>query len=84
MDDGAETKYHVAPDGQVLSVAVGTSGQLLANGEPLTPSVADRLRLEMPWLAGIVTFYENNQAAGRGLEGSPEDGVSLLEPPAGD
>lgn len=83
MEDGAETKYHFTPDGKVLSVAVGKSGQLLANGERLTPSVADRLRVEMPFLAQMVTFYENNQAAGRGLEGGPGDGVTMLEPPRG-
>lgn len=81
MEEGAETKYHFTPDGKVLSVAVGKSGQILANGERLTPSVADRLRIEMPFLAGMVTFYENNQAAGLGLDGGPEDGVTLLEPP---
>ncbi|MGH3802692.1 MAG: hypothetical protein ACRDTD_21720 [Pseudonocardiaceae bacterium] len=83
MEDGAETKYHFIPDGKVLSVAVGRSGQILANGERLTPSVGDRLRVEMPFLAQMVTFYENNQAAGRGLGGGPEDGVSMLQPPSG-
>ncbi|MEU2856676.1 hypothetical protein [Streptomyces syringium] len=78
MEDGAETKYHFTPDGKVLSVAVGRSGQVLANGERLTPSVAERLRREMPFLAPMVTFYENNQAAGRGLEGAPGDGVFPL------
>ncbi|MEU9113587.1 hypothetical protein AB0D04_17830 [Streptomyces sp. NPDC048483] len=28
MEDGAETKYHFTPDGKVLSVAVGRSGQI--------------------------------------------------------
>ncbi|WP_413804717.1 hypothetical protein [Streptomyces sp. OE57] len=37
----------------------------------------------MPLLAGMVTFYENNQLAGRGLEGAPEDGVTSLAPPPG-
>lgn len=81
MEEGAETKYHFTPDGKVLSVAVGKSGQILANGQRLTPSFAEQLHREMPFLAGMVTFYENNQAAGRGLEGGPEDGVTLLEPP---
>ncbi|MEU5090388.1 hypothetical protein [Streptomyces sp. NPDC021356] len=65
-----------------LSVAVGKSGQVLANGERLTPSVAERLRTEMPLLAGMVAFYENNQLAGRGLDGAPEDGVMPLLPPS--
>ncbi|MEU2517125.1 hypothetical protein [Streptomyces syringium] len=78
MEDGAERKYHFTPDGRVLSVAVGRSGQVLANGERLTPSVAERLRREMPFLAPTVTFYENNQAAGCGLEGAPGDGVIPL------
>lgn len=78
MEDGAETKYHFGPDGKVLSVAVGRSGQVLANGMRLTPSVAERLRTEMPLLAQMVTFYENNQLAGRGLDGAPEDGVMPL------
>ncbi|UKZ02701.1 hypothetical protein BOQ63_000780 (plasmid) [Streptomyces viridifaciens] len=56
MDDDAETKYHFAPDGEVLSVAVGKSAQVLANGERLTPSVAERLRRELPLLAHMVTF----------------------------
>lgn len=81
MEEGAETKYHFTPDGKVLSVAVGKSGQILANGERLTPSFAEQLRREMPFLAGMVAFYENNQAAGRGLEGAPEDDVTVLEPP---
>lgn len=81
MEEGAETKYHFTPDGKVLSVAVGKSGQVLANGQRLTPSFAEHLRREMPFLAQMVTFYENNQAAGRGLEGGPEDGVTALEPP---
>jgi hypothetical protein len=83
MESGAETKYHFTPDGKVLSTAVGRSGQILVNGERLTPSVAERLRGEMPFLARMVTFYENNQAAGRGLEGGPEDGVTMLDPPSG-
>ncbi|MFJ9597983.1 hypothetical protein ACIRS3_35210 [Streptomyces virginiae] len=62
-------------------MAVGRSGQLLANGERLTPSFAERLRVEMPFLAQRVTFYENNQAAGRGLDGGPEDEVAILPPP---
>lgn len=81
MKSGAETKYHFTPDGKVLSVAVGKSGQVLANGERLTPSVAERLRTQMPLLARMVTFYENNQLAGRGLEGAPSDGVMPLSPP---
>ncbi|MFI9275972.1 hypothetical protein ACIGXM_35565 [Kitasatospora sp. NPDC052896] len=82
MDDGAETKYHFAPDGEVLSVAVGKSGQVLGNGERLTPSVAERLRRELPLLAHMVTFYERNQTDGRGLDGAPEDGMMLLDLPA--
>ncbi|MGW7319901.1 hypothetical protein [Streptomyces sp. NPDC054865] len=81
MVDGAETKYHFTPDGGVLSVAEGRSGQVLANGERLTPSVAERLREQMPLLAPMVTFYENNQLAGHGLAGAPEDGVLPLAPP---
>lgn len=83
MASGRDVKYHLGPDGTVLSVAVGRSGQVLANGERLTPSVAERLRREMPLLAGMVTFYENNQLAGRGLDGAPEDGVSPLPPQGG-
>ncbi|MFJ2203292.1 hypothetical protein [Streptomyces violaceusniger] len=83
MASGTETKYHLGPDGTVLSVAMGRSGQVLANGERLTPSVAERLREQMPLLAGMVTFYENNQLAGRGLDGAPEDGVMPLLPPGG-
>ncbi|WP_372405301.1 hypothetical protein [Streptomyces luteireticuli] len=45
---------------------MGKSGQALANGERLTPSVAERLRREMPFLAPMVTFYENNQGSGTG------------------
>ncbi|WAP58174.1 hypothetical protein [Streptomyces sp. S465] len=56
---------------------------MLANGERLTPSVAERLRTEMPLLAGMVTFYENIQLAGRGLDGAPEDGVMTLVLPSG-
>ncbi|MFH9241690.1 hypothetical protein ACH4KO_09805 [Streptomyces anulatus] len=48
MKSGAETKYPFTPDGKVLPVAVGKSGQVLANGERLTPSVAVRLRMDMP------------------------------------
>lgn len=83
MADDTDVKYHLGPDGTVLSVALGGSGQVLANGERLTPSVAERLREQMPLLAGMVTFYENNQLAGRGLDGAPEDGVMPLAPPRG-
>lgn len=83
MASGTDVKYHLGPDGTVLSVALGRSGQVLANGERLTPSAAERLREQMPLLAGVVTFYESNQLAGRGLEGAPEDGVSQLAPPRG-
>lgn len=83
MADGTETKYHFTPDGGVLSVAEGRSGQVLVNGERLTPSVGERLREQMPLLAPMVTFYENNQFAGRGLAGAPEDGVMPLAPPRG-
>ncbi|MER6706793.1 hypothetical protein [Streptomyces fumanus] len=83
MASGTDVKYHFTPDGKVLSVAVGRSGQVLANGERLTPSVAERLREQMPLLAGMVTFYENNQLAGRGLDGAPDDGVLPLLPPSG-
>lgn len=34
MASGAETKYRFTPDGKVLSVAVGRSGQLLAVHRP--------------------------------------------------
>ncbi|WP_329142623.1 hypothetical protein OIU91_03315 [Streptomyces sp. NBC_01456] len=78
-----ETKYHFAPDGRVLSAAVGKSGRILLNGERLTPLVAERLRREMPFLAQMVTFYENNQAVGRGLGGGPEGVVVMLHPPSG-
>lgn len=81
MEEGAETKYRFTPHGKVLSVAVGKSGQILANGERLAPSFAEQLRGEMPFLDGMVTFYENNQAASCGLEGGTEDGVAALEPP---
>lgn len=83
MADGTDVKYHLGPDGTVLSVALGRSGQVLANGERLTPSAAERLREQMPLLAGMVTFYENNQLAGHGLDGAPEDGVTPLAPPTG-
>ncbi|MFI5867313.1 hypothetical protein [Streptomyces sp. NPDC051546] len=78
IDGATEAKYHLGPDGTVLSVAVGRSGQVLANGERLTPSAAERLRKEMPRLAGIVTFYESNQRAGLGLQGAPEEGMVRL------
>ena len=48
---------------------------MLVNGERLTPSVAELLRTEMPLLAGMIMFYENNQLAGPGLDGAPEDGM---------
>lgn len=81
MASGQDVKYHFDPDGGVLSVAEGKSGQVLANGEWLTPAVAERLRAQMPLLAEVVTFYERNQIDGRGLGGAPEDGVSALAVP---
>ncbi|OLT30540.1 hypothetical protein BJF83_24685 [Nocardiopsis sp. CNR-923] len=81
MEQGQDIKYHFAPDGRVLSVATGKNGQVLANGERLTPATADRLRAQMPLLAPMVTFYERNQIAGQGLNGAPEDGVSALPLP---
>ncbi|WP_234315337.1 hypothetical protein [Streptomyces globisporus] len=83
MPSGAEVKYHLGPDGTVLSVALSRSGQVLAHGERLTPSAAERLRGQMPLLAGMVTFYENNQLAGLGLDGAPEDGIMPIAPAAG-
>ncbi|MFB8353027.1 hypothetical protein [Streptomyces niveus] len=83
MASGTDVTYHLGPDGTVLSAAVGWSGQVLANGERLTPSVAEHLRAKMPLLAGMVTFYENNQLDGRGLDGAPEDGVLPLPDPTG-
>lgn len=68
-------------DGKVLSVAVGKSGQVLGQRRAVPPSFAERLLVEMPFLAGMVTFHENHQAAGRRLEGALEDGVTMLEPP---
>ncbi|MCL6732571.1 hypothetical protein [Streptomyces neyagawaensis] len=56
---------------------------MLANGERPTPSVAERLREEMPPLAGMAPFYENNQLVGRGLDGAPQDGVIPPLPPTG-
>lgn len=83
MASGTDTKYHLGPDGTVLSVALGKNGQILSNGERLSPSAAERLRNQLPLLAGVVTFYENNQLAGRGLDGAPEDGVMPLQPSGG-
>ncbi|MFF7234686.1 hypothetical protein [Streptomyces sioyaensis] len=85
MDEGAETKYHCAPDGKLLSIAVGKTGQILVNGEQLTPRVANRLRGEMPFLAQLVTLYEQNQAAQlqRRMDEVATDGVSLLRQPSG-
>lgn len=83
MTPGTDVKYHMGPDGTVLSVALGRSGQVLANGERLTPSAAERLREQMPLLGGMVTFYERNQINGRGLDGAPEDGIMPLAPPSG-
>ncbi|MFD0077317.1 hypothetical protein ACFVIY_33290 [Streptomyces sp. NPDC127166] len=51
---------------------------MLTNGERLTPSVVERPRMEMPLPAGMATFHENDQLAGRGLDGAPEDGVMPL------
>lgn len=67
----------------MLSVALGRSGQVLANGERLTPSVVERLCKQMPLLAGMVTFYGNNQLAGRGLDGARGRGDAPLLPPGG-
>ncbi|MBB5491509.1 hypothetical protein [Nocardiopsis metallicus] len=81
MASGQDVKYHFAPDGGVLSVAEGKSGQVLANGERLTPAVAERLRAQMPLLAEVVTFYERNQIDNLGLGGAPQDGLSALPVP---
>ncbi|GAB2520736.1 hypothetical protein GCM10026982_54610 [Nocardiopsis aegyptia] len=81
MASGQDVKYHFDPDGGVLPVAEGKSGQVLANGERLTPAVTERLRAQMPLLAEMVTFYERGQISGRGLAGAPEDGVSALGAP---
>ncbi|MFF1358542.1 hypothetical protein [Streptomyces sp. NPDC058297] len=42
MEEGAEAKYHFTPDGKVLSVAVGKSGQILANGQRPTANGRSR------------------------------------------
>lgn len=85
MDDGAETTYHCTPDGKLLSTAVGKTGQILVNGEQLTPRLAHQLRREMPFLAQLVTLYEETQAAQsqRRTDEVTTDGFSRLRQPPG-
>ncbi|MGX1972350.1 hypothetical protein [Streptomyces kronopolitis] len=85
MDEGAETTYHCTPDGKLLSIAVGKTGQILVNGEQLTPRVAHRLRGEMPFLAQLITLYEEAQAAQlqRRTDNVDTHGISLLHRPSG-
>ncbi|MET7715485.1 hypothetical protein [Streptomyces sp. NPDC005407] len=82
-----EITYFWSQDGHLLSVsATRDDGQFVANHGLLTPEWAEQLRRDMPQHAHLVTFYENNQAAGRGHKGvwppcgTPLVGTSVPEP----
>lgn len=80
MAEGEEVRYHLVGE-QVLGVALSVSGDVLANGRVLTEEWALELCRRLPTLVSVVSFYADNQAEGRGLDGGPEDGVSMLGNP---
>ncbi|MEU8892554.1 hypothetical protein [Streptomyces sp. NPDC048442] len=76
----ATTRYHRSPDGQMLCAALRDDGRIALNSEILNPEVADRLRRQLPRFAHLITFYLDNQEAGRGLQGAPVDRTPLPGP----
>ncbi|WP_330290432.1 hypothetical protein [Streptomyces sp. NBC_00576] len=76
----AKKRYHRTSDGQMLCAALRDDGRIALNSEILGPEVADRLRQQMPQLAHLITFYLDNQEAGRGLQGAPIDRTPLPGP----
>ncbi|GAA3486874.1 hypothetical protein [Streptomyces cremeus] len=76
----ARTRYHHAPRGQVLCAALRDDGRIALNSEILTTDAADRLRRRMPQFADLITYYQDNQAAGNGLQGAPVDRTPLPGP----
>ncbi|PVC80751.1 hypothetical protein DBP19_35190 [Streptomyces sp. CS090A] len=90
-DFRARKRYHCTPNGQMLCAVLRDDGRIALNSEILAPEVADRLRQQMPQFADLITFYFDNQEAGRGLQGAPIDRTPLpgpssssLEPPMPD
>ncbi|MFG2736427.1 hypothetical protein ACGFX7_16620 [Streptomyces harbinensis] len=43
--------------------------------------MGERLRREMPLMARAINLYVANQFTGRGMQGAPQDGITMLEPP---
>ncbi|MFF6981431.1 hypothetical protein ACFZAV_27910 [Streptomyces sp. NPDC008343] len=76
----AKWRYHRTPDGQMLCAALRDDGRIALNSEILEPEVAGRLRQQMPQFAHLITFYLDNQEAGRGLQGAPVDRTPLPGP----
>ncbi|MFJ8077618.1 hypothetical protein ACIQ7Q_27745 [Streptomyces sp. NPDC096176] len=76
----AKKRYHRTPDGQMLCAALRDDGRIALNSEILEPEVAGRLRQQMPQFAHLITFYLDNQEAGRGLQGAPIDRTPLPGP----
>ncbi|GLW19921.1 hypothetical protein Stsp01_66640 [Streptomyces sp. NBRC 13847] len=85
VDESAKAQYHCTPDGKLLPFALDKTGQIVVDGEQLTPRVANRLRGEVPLLAQLVSLYRENHAARlrRRLDEVAADEVSLLREPSG-
>lgn len=58
MLDGTEVNYRATASGDVLSDAVGADGQMLVDGQELTPEWAAELRRAKPLFAGLIDMYE--------------------------
>ncbi|MFG2768114.1 hypothetical protein [Streptomyces rubiginosohelvolus] len=76
----AKKRHHPTPNGQMLCAVLRDDGRIALNSEILAPEVADRLRQQMPQFADLITFYFDNQEAGRGLQGAPIDRTPLPGP----
>nr|WP_192964717.1 hypothetical protein [Streptomyces venezuelae] len=58
MLDGTEVNYRATAKGDVLSDAVGADGQMLVDGQELTPEWAAELRRTKPLFAGLIDTYD--------------------------
>lgn len=57
MPSGNEVNYRSLPNGDVLSDAIGSDGQMLVDGRELTPAWAAELRQAKPAFSGLIDVF---------------------------